>query len=209
MCTANGITASIAFDRPFSGIIYSLNYANVHDCVYYNALLSDNVLFSIPANRCGTRMSHDAHATTMNIENRVYVQIDKLAQTAADKQYAFVCQQAFVPTPVYARVSNEIRRHPAGGSNRLFASSPPSPLAPIVPIVNGRRSFFIATIIIIVVVVVFRAPIIAILAARSAAAAAAAAATAAAAAAERRRQRAARFQRAVVFLAATAARRSF
>lgn len=52
------------------------------------------------------------------LENRVYVQMDKFAQTASDKQFAFVCQQPYAPP-----VSNEIRRHP---------SSLGKPIVPIV-----------------------------------------------------------------------------
>uniref|UniRef100_A0A1I7XSR1 ZP domain-containing protein n=1 Tax=Heterorhabditis bacteriophora TaxID=37862 RepID=A0A1I7XSR1_HETBA len=57
MCSSESITASIDFDRPFSGKIYSLDYATVHDCIYYNSLDMDTVLFSIPAHRCGTKLS--------------------------------------------------------------------------------------------------------------------------------------------------------
>ena len=65
MCSSDGITASVDFDGPFSGKIYSLDYANVHDCLYYNAMDMDTVLFSIPAHRCGTRLSR----TTRNVSN--------------------------------------------------------------------------------------------------------------------------------------------
>ncbi|KIH59609.1 hypothetical protein ANCDUO_10151 [Ancylostoma duodenale] len=43
MCSSEGITASVSFDRPFSGKIYSLNYATVHECIYYNALDLDTI----------------------------------------------------------------------------------------------------------------------------------------------------------------------
>jgi hypothetical protein len=56
------------------------------------------------------------------LENRVYVQMDKYAQTISDKQFAFVCQQPYVPV-----ISNEIRRHPLPYGK------------PITPIVNENR----------------------------------------------------------------------
>ncbi|KAI6188103.1 ZP domain-containing protein [Aphelenchoides besseyi] len=126
MCTASGITASIAFDRPFSGIIYSMGYGNVHECVYYNAILTENILFSIPNDRCGTHVTQNIHELVETIENRVYVQMDKLTQTVADKQYAFVCQQPYSPNTITNRIGNEIRRHPLSLSK------------PIIPIVDNR-----------------------------------------------------------------------
>ena len=63
MCSSDGITASVDFDGPFNGKIYSLDYATVKDCLYYNALDMDTILFSIPAHRCGTRLSR----TTRNV----------------------------------------------------------------------------------------------------------------------------------------------
>lgn len=60
MCINNGgIHASIEFDRPFSGRIYSLEFGNVHECVYFNGFYSKRVLFSIPLNRCGTKLTHN------------------------------------------------------------------------------------------------------------------------------------------------------
>ncbi|KAI6215046.1 Zona pellucida domain-containing protein [Aphelenchoides besseyi] len=128
MCTASGITASIAFDRPFSGIIYSMGYGNVHECVYYNAILTENILFSIPNNRCGTHVTQNINELVETIENRVYVQMDKLTQTAADKQYAFVCQQPYSPNPIPNRIGNEIRRHPLSLSK------------PIIPIIIDQQT---------------------------------------------------------------------
>ena len=63
MCSSEGITASIDFDGNFNGKIYSLDYATVPDCLYYNNVDTDTVLFSIPAHRCGTKLSR----TTRNV----------------------------------------------------------------------------------------------------------------------------------------------
>ncbi|KJH46433.1 hypothetical protein DICVIV_07507 [Dictyocaulus viviparus] len=57
MCSSEGITASILFNRPFNGQIYSLNYGTVNDCIYYKGDNFDNILFSIPVHRCGTRLT--------------------------------------------------------------------------------------------------------------------------------------------------------
>lgn len=59
MCSSEGITAAIEFDRAFGGKIYSLDYANVHECIYYNGRDLDTVLFSIPVHRCGTKLSRN------------------------------------------------------------------------------------------------------------------------------------------------------
>jgi hypothetical protein len=130
MCTANGgITASIQFDRPFSGLIYSLGYEAIHECVYYNNILTESVLFSIPSDKCGTQTTHNAHDILETVENRVYVQFDKLTQTISDKQYAFVCQQPYVPTTIIGRMGNDIhdiRRHP--GSSRHDLGKPITPI---------------------------------------------------------------------------------
>lgn len=56
------------------------------------------------------------------LENRVYVQMDKYAQTISDKQFAFVCQQPYVPI-----TSNEIRRHPTSLGK------------PITPLISGNN----------------------------------------------------------------------
>ncbi|KAK5973489.1 ZP domain-containing protein [Trichostrongylus colubriformis] len=107
MCSSEGITASILFDGPFSGKIYSLDYATVHDCVYYSGQDLDNVLFSIPVHRCGTRLSRTSRNMVDQMENRIYVQMEREAQTAADRQFLFVCQLADAKAE-----ESSIRRHP-------------------------------------------------------------------------------------------------
>ncbi|WKY02987.1 hypothetical protein Q1695_016353 [Nippostrongylus brasiliensis] len=107
MCSSEGITAAFLFDAPFLGKIYSLDYAMVHDCVYYNGRDSNNILFSIPAHRCGTRLSRTSRNTVDQMENRVYVQMEPDAQTAADRQFLFVCQLSDTKSP-----DTDIRRHP-------------------------------------------------------------------------------------------------
>ncbi|CAD6188347.1 unnamed protein product [Caenorhabditis auriculariae] len=97
MCSSEGITASIDFDQPFAGKIYSLDYASVQDCLYYNNLDVDTVLFSIPAHRCGTKLMRTSRNVVDQMENRVYVQMDKDTQTAADKQFSFVCRLSEPP----------------------------------------------------------------------------------------------------------------
>ncbi|CAI2351323.1 unnamed protein product [Caenorhabditis sp. 36 PRJEB53466] len=92
MCSSDGITASIDFDKPFTGKIYSLNYAAVNDCLYYNNIDRDTVLFSIPAHICGTKLQRTTRNMIDQMENRVYVQMDKDTQTSADKQFSFVCR---------------------------------------------------------------------------------------------------------------------
>ncbi|CAI5448209.1 unnamed protein product [Caenorhabditis angaria] len=92
MCSSDGITASIDFDKPFTGKIYSLNYATVGDCLYYNNIDRDTVLFSIPAHICGTKLQRTTRNNIDQMENRVYVQMDKDTQTSADKQFSFVCK---------------------------------------------------------------------------------------------------------------------
>ncbi|EGT48491.1 CBN-CUTL-24 protein [Caenorhabditis brenneri] len=92
MCSSDGITASIDFDKPFTGKVYSLNYANSNDCLYYNNIDRDTVLFSIPAQQCGTKLQRTTRNMIDQMENRVYVQMDKDTQTSADKQFSFVCR---------------------------------------------------------------------------------------------------------------------
>lgn len=60
MCSSGGdIHASIEFDQPFSGRIYSLGYGNVHECVFFNGYYTKRVLFTIPINNCGTHITHN------------------------------------------------------------------------------------------------------------------------------------------------------
>ncbi|CAB3409994.1 unnamed protein product [Caenorhabditis bovis] len=92
MCSSDGITASIDFDKPFTGKVYSLNYETVNDCLYYNNIDRDTVLFSIPAHICGTKLQRSSRNMIDQMENRVYVQMDKDTQTSADKQFSFVCK---------------------------------------------------------------------------------------------------------------------
>ncbi|CAJ0942523.1 unnamed protein product, partial [Mesorhabditis belari] len=150
MCSSEGITASLDFDRSFNGKIYSLDYANVHECIYYNTMDMDTVLFSIPAHRCGTKLSRTTRNVIDQMENRVYVQMDKDTQTAADKQFSFVCQLATVEKPI-APTSNdlirglEIRRHPVSyplPAKDTYASqnNPENNPEPIHPTVQHARS---------------------------------------------------------------------
>ncbi|PIO67376.1 hypothetical protein TELCIR_10877, partial [Teladorsagia circumcincta] len=88
MCSSEGITASIIFDGPFSGKIYSFDYAAVHDCIYYNG--------------------QDQDTMVDQMENRVYVQMELDAQTASDRQFLFVCQLAGTKAN-----ESSIRRHPS------------------------------------------------------------------------------------------------
>lgn len=55
MCTNDGITASLEFDAPFSGKIYSTEFPMTHECIYYNALETKRIIFSIPLHNCGTK----------------------------------------------------------------------------------------------------------------------------------------------------------
>ncbi|CAJ0597355.1 unnamed protein product [Cylicocyclus nassatus] len=114
MCSSEGITASVTFDRPFSGKIYSFNYGTVHECIYYNALDLDTVLFSIPAHRCGTRLSRTSRNMVDQMENRVYVQMEKDAQTSLDRQFLFVCQLADAKDEKERSNLVSVRRHPVG-----------------------------------------------------------------------------------------------
>ncbi|TKR77719.1 hypothetical protein L596_018640 [Steinernema carpocapsae] len=130
MCSPDGITASIDFDRPFTGKIYSLDYANVHECIYYNTMEMQNVLFSIPSHRCGTKLTRNTRDVVDTIENRVYVQMDKWTQTAADRQYSFVCEMAALIV-----ANGDLRRHPvAPNSENHILHTFDAPLHPIVPV---------------------------------------------------------------------------
>ncbi|CAJ0578550.1 unnamed protein product, partial [Mesorhabditis spiculigera] len=141
MCSSEGITASLDFDRAFNGKIYSLDYANVHECIYYNTMDMDTVLFSIPAHRCGTKLSRTTRNVIDQMENRVYVQMDKDTQTAADKQFSFVCQLATVEKAANTNSADrglEIRRHPI--SAPLAAQDTYEAMTPIQPTVQHAPS---------------------------------------------------------------------
>ncbi|PAV59138.1 hypothetical protein WR25_10810 [Diploscapter pachys] len=131
MCSSEGITASIDFDGNFNGKIYSLDYATVPDCLYYNNVDTDTVLFSIPAHRCGTKLSRTTRNMIDQMENRVYVQMDKNMQTASDKQFSFVCQLANANNQSSSS-GNDIRRHPVSpiSQSDSYISPPQSPIVP-------------------------------------------------------------------------------
>ncbi|VDO30974.1 unnamed protein product [Haemonchus placei] len=116
MCSSQGITSSIVFDGPFSGKIYSPDYATVRECIYYDGQNQENVLFSIPVHRCGTRLTRTSRNLVDQMESRVYVQMEHEAQTAQDQQFLFVCQLAGAKVgaesayePSQFRVSTHVR----------------------------------------------------------------------------------------------------
>ncbi|XGW13945.1 hypothetical protein V3C99_000319 [Haemonchus contortus] len=112
MCSSQGITSSIVFDGPFSGKIYSPDYATVRECIYYDGQNQENVLFSIPVHRCGTRLTRTSRNLVDQMESRVYVQMEHEAQTALDQQFLFVCQLAGAKAE-----GSSIRRHPVAPSS--------------------------------------------------------------------------------------------
>ena len=59
MCTEEGITAQIMFSGNFFGKMYSVNYANVHDCVYFNVYDMNMIVFTIPNYMCGTKVTRN------------------------------------------------------------------------------------------------------------------------------------------------------
>ncbi|KAE9554314.1 hypothetical protein FO519_002485 [Halicephalobus sp. NKZ332] len=131
MCGVGGITVSIDFDRPFAGKIYSLDYANIHECIYYNAQEMQNVLFTIPLHRCGTRITRNTREVVDTIENRVYIQMEKYTQTMYDRQYSFLCElvhsKAMMGIDGKSPIEpQEVRRHPG----KLSGSLLPTPIQP-------------------------------------------------------------------------------
>ncbi|KAH7724411.1 Protein CUTL-24 b, partial [Aphelenchoides avenae] len=140
MCTNDGITASLEFDAPFSGKIYSTEFPMTHECIYYNALETKRIIFSIPLHKCGTKSTKNTRELQVIdlMENRIYVQMDKYAQTAYDRQYSFVCELA--PNPyapaIPIRSSNEIRRHP------IVPNAFRDLGTPIVPVTESSRKGF-------------------------------------------------------------------
>uniref|UniRef100_A0A7E4UVQ6 ZP domain-containing protein n=1 Tax=Panagrellus redivivus TaxID=6233 RepID=A0A7E4UVQ6_PANRE len=138
MCGLNGITVSIEFDQPFTGKIYSYEYANVHECIYYNALEMKNVLFTIPLHRCGTRLTRNTRDVIDTVENRIYVQMEKFTQTSLDRQYSFLCELVHshallgINGAGHPGQTNEIRRSPARSyvNNNLPVVSNQAPIVP-------------------------------------------------------------------------------
>ncbi|KAF8359266.1 cutl-24 [Pristionchus pacificus] len=119
MCSSDGITASLSFDRPFSGKIYSRDYSLAPECIYYNGAGQHTVLFSIPAHRCGTKLTRTTRNVIDQMENRVYVQMDKDTQTSLDKQFAFVCQLAAGQAEIAANGTHDEYK------------LPPTPISPL------------------------------------------------------------------------------
>ncbi|KAK6745770.1 hypothetical protein RB195_012094 [Necator americanus] len=81
----------------------------------------DTVLFSIPAHRCGTRLSRTSRNMVDQMENRVYVQMEKDAQTAADRQFLFVCQLADAKDEK-EKSDSAVRRHPVSPTSDASGS---------------------------------------------------------------------------------------
>uniref|UniRef100_A0A0K0ERG7 ZP domain-containing protein n=1 Tax=Strongyloides stercoralis TaxID=6248 RepID=A0A0K0ERG7_STRER len=99
MCSQNGITASITFEKPFKGKIFSINYPNIHECIYYNGgTFTDNpLLFTIPVNSCGTKVTKNTRNIIDSMENQIYVQMSMYSKTIYDHQYSFICELALDP----------------------------------------------------------------------------------------------------------------
>ena len=91
MCRESGMTAQVMFSGNFAGKIYSSRYGTSHDCVYFNLQDMNMILFDIPTFACGTRLSRGPNGRVARIENEVYVQWDKDAQSVDDKRFLFIC----------------------------------------------------------------------------------------------------------------------
>ncbi|VDP03517.1 unnamed protein product [Soboliphyme baturini] len=94
ICSEDGITGRLSFDRPFSGKIYSRHYAHVKECVFYDSNNQHVILFAMPNYRCGTVVRRNVRNQISHLENEVYVQFDKVTQTAIDRRYLFVCDES-------------------------------------------------------------------------------------------------------------------
>ncbi|VDO08381.1 unnamed protein product [Brugia timori] len=100
ICTENGITANIKFNRFFDGTIYSAEYSTNLDCIYHNR--SDMPIlaieFTIPLNKCGTRIARNTRNVIISIivdliENLVCIQMEaKQSQASINHHFLLTCQ---------------------------------------------------------------------------------------------------------------------